>query len=117
DVVREAVGKAREGRGPQLVVARLLRLCGHGEHDDAHYIESKLKHSSLGRDCLEVARQFMIRQGWVEPATIEKWQREAVERVEQAVTTVQRENPPDPYAEEWSALSSKWLVEMHAEAS
>ena len=26
----EAVGKARQGHGPQMVVARLLRLCGGG---------------------------------------------------------------------------------------
>jgi acetoin:2,6-dichlorophenolindophenol oxidoreductase subunit alpha len=117
DVVSEAVRKAREGRGPQMVVARLLRLCGHGEHDDSHYIDTKVKQSSLGRGCLEVARQFMIRQGWVEPATVEKWQREALDRVEEAVATVQHENGPDPYREEWSALSSKWLVEMHAEAT
>src|SRR5580765_6531148 len=30
DVVSEAVNKARRGGGPQLIVARLLRLCGHG---------------------------------------------------------------------------------------
>src|SRR6185436_18859830 len=29
-VVREAAGKVRTGHGPQLIVARLLRLCGHG---------------------------------------------------------------------------------------
>jgi pyruvate dehydrogenase E1 component alpha subunit/2-oxoisovalerate dehydrogenase E1 component alpha subunit len=34
-VVSAAIGSARAGRGPQLVVATLLRLCGHGEHDDA----------------------------------------------------------------------------------
>src|SRR2546428_9540701 len=37
-VVSAAVGQARAGRGPPLVVARLLRLCGHGGHDDASYI-------------------------------------------------------------------------------
>src|SRR3989449_1909131 len=49
-VVSAAVGQARAGRGPQLVVARLLRLCGHGEHDDASYIDPKLKASPAGRD-------------------------------------------------------------------
>src|SRR5512137_1829444 len=34
-VLGEAVAQARAGRGPQMVVASLLRLCGHGEHDDA----------------------------------------------------------------------------------
>src|SRR5437899_1300393 len=37
-VVGDAVARARAGRGPQLVVARLLQLCGHGEHDDAGYV-------------------------------------------------------------------------------
>src|SRR6185369_8667508 len=36
-VMKEAVNRARNGSGPQLVVARLLRLCGHGEHDDSSY--------------------------------------------------------------------------------
>src|SRR5207302_3190412 len=38
-VLREAAETAREGGGPQLVVASLLRLSGHGEHDDSHYID------------------------------------------------------------------------------
>jgi TPP-dependent pyruvate/acetoin dehydrogenase alpha subunit len=41
-VVGDAVDLARRGRGPQLVVARLLRLCGHGEHDDSHYVDAEL---------------------------------------------------------------------------
>src|SRR5207302_1069791 len=50
-----AVERARAGGGPQMVVARLLRLCGHGEHDVADYVDPKLKASTLGRDCLRVA--------------------------------------------------------------
>src|SRR5882672_6833714 len=41
-VMDESVRKARSGGGPQLVVASLLRLCGHGEHDDAGYVDPKL---------------------------------------------------------------------------
>src|SRR5471032_423506 len=57
--VGDAVTKARAGEGPQLVVAKLLRLCGHGEHDDSNYIDPKLKNSPLGRDCLKVAEDYM----------------------------------------------------------
>jgi len=38
--------------------AALLRLCGHGEHDDAGYIDPKLKALPLGRDCMKVARNI-----------------------------------------------------------
>ncbi|MEO0415416.1 MAG: thiamine pyrophosphate-dependent enzyme, partial [Verrucomicrobiota bacterium] len=35
DTFGEAIARARGGEGPQLVVGKLLRLTGHGEHDDA----------------------------------------------------------------------------------
>src|SRR5262245_18302745 len=76
EVMQDVVTRAREGKGPQLVVARLLRLCGHGEHDDAHYVDPKLKQSALGRDCIEVSRQYLIGHGWVEPGMLETWHRE-----------------------------------------
>src|SRR5271169_5900787 len=59
-IVGEAVARARDGNGPQLVVAKLLRLCGHGEHDDSSYVDPKLKNSPLGRDCLKVAEEFLL---------------------------------------------------------
>ena len=62
EVVGTAVARARAGHGPQLVVANLLRLCGHGEHDDAGYIAPELKNSPLGRDCLKLARIFCSRK-------------------------------------------------------
>ena len=42
-VVHEAVKAARAGEGPQMVVGKLLRLCGHGEHDDASYVAPGFK--------------------------------------------------------------------------
>jgi pyruvate dehydrogenase E1 component alpha subunit/2-oxoisovalerate dehydrogenase E1 component alpha subunit len=107
----EAVGQARAGGGPQLVVAQLLRLCGHGEHDDAHYIPAQLKHSQLGRDCLKVAEENVLRQGWADAAGIQKFRQEAALEIEQAVAVVQREAGPDPFKENWCALASRHLSE------
>jgi acetoin:2,6-dichlorophenolindophenol oxidoreductase subunit alpha len=107
----EAVASARKGGGPQLVVADLLRLCGHGEHDDASYIDAKLKVSPRGRDCLKVAEDFLLQQQWADAAAVAAWRREAVHQVEEAVAQVQREPAPDPFGEEWRALASARLVE------
>ena len=52
-VVGTAVEQARQGNGPQLIIASLLRLSGHGEHDDGNYVDPKLKASPLGQDCLQ----------------------------------------------------------------
>jgi len=105
------VAGARAGAGPQLVVAQLLRLCGHGEHDDAGYIDSKLKNSPLGRDCLEVARELLVRQKWTDAYQIAGWRGEAVQEIDAAIAQVQREPVPDPFAEEWTALSTEHLIE------
>ena len=114
-VVGEAVAKARQGQGPQLIVARLLRLCGHGEHDDASYIDPKLKQSALGRDCVKVAEEYLLQHDWATPAAINTWRAEAAHKIEEAVATAQREPGPDPYKEDWCALATRHLSEMHEE--
>jgi TPP-dependent pyruvate/acetoin dehydrogenase alpha subunit len=114
-VLKEAVSRARAGRGPQMVFARLLRLCGHGEHDDAHYIDPKLKQSPLGRDCLKVAEENLLHQKWADPASLDSWRHDATQKVEEAVARAQREPGPDPFKEDWYALSSKHLHEGHGE--
>jgi len=112
-IVGDAVARARAGHGPQLVIARLLRLCGHGEHDDASYIDPQLKQSPVGRDCLKVAEEHLTREKWSDLNTIESWRNEAVRIVEEAIATVQREPAPDPFKEDWCALSARHLREGH----
>lgn len=114
-VVGDAVARARTGSGPQLIVARLLRLCGHGEHDVADYVDSRLKTAPIGRDCLKVAEEHLMQKGWAKAADLAVWRSEAVQKVEEAVAKVQREPAPDPFAEEWTALTSKHLTELHVE--
>jgi acetoin:2,6-dichlorophenolindophenol oxidoreductase subunit alpha len=116
-IIGSAVEKARNGSGPQFVVARLLRLCGHGEHDTAEYIDAKLKQSPLGRDCLKVAEENLLQQKWADAKTIAGWRKEFQQTIEEAVAKVQREAGPDPFKENWQAISSSHLVEVHADVS
>jgi pyruvate dehydrogenase E1 component alpha subunit/2-oxoisovalerate dehydrogenase E1 component alpha subunit len=113
EVVGLAIDQARTGKGPQMVVARLLRLCGHGEHDIADYVDPKLKASPLGRDCLQVAEEHLLREKWAEAKEIASWRNEATLKVEETVAIVQREAGPDPYKENWCALASKHFAETH----
>jgi acetoin:2,6-dichlorophenolindophenol oxidoreductase subunit alpha len=115
-VVGDAIARARSGQGPQLVVARLLRLCGHGEHDDAHYVDPKLKNSPLGRDCIKVAEGVLLNQNWITADTLTEWRTETTQKVEEAVAKVQREPAPNPFAENWIALSTKHLAEAQQES-
>jgi len=106
-----AVAQARAGHGPQLVVAQLLRLCGHGEHDDAHYILPELKNSSLGRDCLKVAETFLVQEKLASAGELAAWRAETIREIEEAVAQVQREPLPDPFTESWTALATQDLAE------
>jgi pyruvate dehydrogenase E1 component alpha subunit/2-oxoisovalerate dehydrogenase E1 component alpha subunit len=115
EIVGRAVSRARAGHGPQMVVAELLRLCGHGEHDDASYVDPKLKASPVGRDCLKVAEEHLLRQKWADAATLALWRREVIHEIEEAIAQVQREPAPDPFTEEWRAISTQRLNEMHNE--
>ncbi len=110
-IVGAAVARARASRGPQLVIATLLRLCGHGEHDDASYIDPKLKASPVGRDCLKVAEEHLLRQKWADAAALSALRGEVVREIEEAVAQVQREPAPDPFAEDWRAISTGHLNE------
>jgi pyruvate dehydrogenase E1 component alpha subunit/2-oxoisovalerate dehydrogenase E1 component alpha subunit len=113
ETVGGAVARAREGRGPQMVVATLLRLCGHGEHDDAGYVDPKLKASPVGRDCMKVAEEFLIRQKWMDAAQLAALRDRLVRDVEEAVAQAQREPAPDPFVENWCAISTEHLNEGH----
>lgn len=106
EVMREAVDRARHGEGPQLVVASMLRLTGHGEHDDASYVDQALKSSSLGRDSIEVGIKQLIEGGFATVDEIEHWQQEAADRVQEAVAIAQKEEGPDPYRDDWMAYSN-----------
>jgi len=110
-VTSAAVNRAREGSGPQMIFATLLRLCGHGEHDDAQYVDPNLKASPVGRDCIKVAENFLLESEAADPSTLARWRAEAAQVVEQTVAKVQREPGPDPYKEDWCALASRHLSE------
>ncbi len=109
DGVHKAVEAARSGGGPQMVVGKLLRLCGHGEHDDGSYVAKNLKQSALGRDCLEVGIQQVVELGISTLQEIDQWKTEAAEEVQEAVAKAQTEPTPDPYLEDWRAVSEEGM--------
>lgn len=112
EVFETAATRARNGHGPQMVVGTLLRLCGHGEHDDASYVPPQVK--AGGIDCLKVARQKMLERGWATPQQLEIMEAEAYEMVQAAVAQAQQEPAPDPGRETWEPLASQWLIEGQA---
>src|SRR5467141_5054838 len=85
DVIGGAVKRARAGRPPQLVVASILRLSGHGEHDDASYVTEEIKREPFARDCVKVAEQRIIDLKLLDADTLAEWRKDAVAQVEEAI--------------------------------
>lgn len=112
EVIGGAVEAARNGAGPQLVVAKLLRLSGHGEHDDGSYVPEAVRQGPYGRDCLEVGKAQLIEKGWLSEEEYSSWSEAAAEETQKAVAVAQREKAPNPYREDWSALASTSLNEI-----
>lgn len=108
EVISNAVRLAREGHGPQMVVARLLRLSGHGEHDDGSYVPEPIRKGHYGRDCIEIAMRQLIENEIATVEEITQWQDESAEEVQRAVAQAQQEEVPDPYTEDWTALSTQF---------
>ncbi len=110
-VLKNAVQRARDGHGPQMVIANCLRLTGHGEHDDSFYIPESLKKSPIGRDPLEVAETRVITEGWLSTAEVQQWRAECRAEVEEAMSQASKEPTPDPFKENWMAISTFELAE------
>ena len=111
DVIGGAVKRARAGRPPQLVVASVLRLAGHGEHDDASYITDEIKREPFAQDCLKCAENVIVDLNLADAEMLKKWRAEAAAEVEDAVATAQKEAPPEADEEDWCAISMRHLVD------
>jgi TPP-dependent pyruvate/acetoin dehydrogenase alpha subunit len=111
DVIGGAVKRARAGRPPQLVVASILRLSGHGEHDDASYVTDEIKREPFARDCVKAAEQTIVGLNLADAETLAEWRREAAAQVDQAISTAQKEAAPEGDEENWCAISTRDLVD------
>jgi len=111
DVIGGAVKRARAGRPPQLVVASILRLSGHGEHDDASYVTDEIKREPFARDCLKVTEQTIVDLNLVDAETLAEWRKDAAAQVDQAISAAQKEAAPEADEEDWYAISTRDLVD------
>ena len=111
DVIGTAVKRARAGRPPQLVVASILRLAGHGEHDDFSYVTDDIRKEPFAIDCLQRTEAFIKERELADAATLQRWREEAAEEVENAFSAAQKEPVPNGEEEDWCAISTRDLVD------
>src|SRR5437868_4919304 len=111
EVIGGAVKRARAGRPPQLVVASVLRLSGHGEHDDFSYVTADIRKEPFAIDCLHRTEAFIKECELADAETLRRWREEAAEEVENAFSAAQKEPVPNGEEEAWCAISTRDLVD------
>src|SRR3982750_345238 len=110
EVIETAVKRARAGRPPQLVVAEVLRLAGHGEHDDASYVPPEMKKQPFAQDPVARTEKFILDNGLLDRDALQKMRAEIAKQVDEAVATAQQEDAPVGSEEDWCAVSTRHLV-------
>jgi pyruvate dehydrogenase E1 component alpha subunit/2-oxoisovalerate dehydrogenase E1 component alpha subunit len=106
--VGDAIERARNDEGPQMVVATLMRLQGHGTHDDASYVPAELR--ARFPDCLEAGPKKMIADRVIDQAGVDAMWAAVKEEISQAYERIRPEPAPDPAEEDWSAWSMNDLT-------
>lgn len=109
--IGHAVAQARAGKGPQLVVGNVLRLAGHAEHDDASYVDPKLREQKFAGDCLRLAEENLLAKGLLTSADLATMKSQLLSEIDDAVSQAHQEPVPDAGDEDWCALSSRHLVD------
>src|ERR1041385_1628228 len=111
EVIETAVKRARAGRPPQLVVAEVLRLSGHGEHDDASYVPQEMKAQPFAQDPVARTEKFILENGLLNADALKEMRAEIAKQIDEAVATAQQEDQPHPSEAEWRALSTSRLID------
>jgi acetoin:2,6-dichlorophenolindophenol oxidoreductase subunit alpha len=111
EVIETAVKCARAGRPPQLVVAEVLRLAGHGEHDDASYVPQEMKGQPFAQDPVARTEKFILDNGLMTRDALQQLRADIAKQVDEAVAAAQQEDAPQAREEDWRAMSTNELTD------
>ncbi|MBI4452673.1 pyruvate dehydrogenase (acetyl-transferring) E1 component subunit alpha [Candidatus Woesearchaeota archaeon] len=94
---KDAVEKARAGKGPTLIEAYAYRLCDHSTSDDASRYRSKEEFEAwVKKDSLERLEKYMRKKNLLDDAYKQKVLESSQQIIEKAVTEFEKIQPPDP---------------------
>lgn len=98
EVTKEAVERARQGKGPTLIEAKTFRMRGHAEHDDASYVPKELFEHWEKRDPIATYETFLREEKIATTEQIQDIQRRVDKEIDEAEKLA--EESPLPEASE-----------------
>ena len=93
---KDAIDKARAGKGPTLIEAYTYRLCDHSTSDDASRYRSKEELEVwMKKDSIERLEKYMKKKNLLDDAYKAKVLENSQQVIEKAVTEFEKLTPPD----------------------
>jgi TPP-dependent pyruvate/acetoin dehydrogenase alpha subunit len=65
DAAHEACDRARRGKGPTLIEAKMMRMKGHAIHDAAAYVPKEMHEFWRKRDPIDRFEKFLLGKRWL----------------------------------------------------
>jgi len=95
DVAREAIERAREGGGPSLIHAKLMRYYGHFEGDAMTYrAPGEVLKAREEQDSLKAFRKRLVSAGLIEDNDLDAVDSEVAKLIDGAVAAAEASPPP-----------------------
>jgi TPP-dependent pyruvate/acetoin dehydrogenase alpha subunit len=92
---RDAVERARAGKGPTLLEAKTFRFMGHYFGDPGAYIPKEEYAAALARDPMPACRAEVLRTGAATEAQLAQFQQEIVAELDDALKFAMESSVPD----------------------
>ena len=94
---KDAIDKARAGKGPTLIEAFTYRMCDHSTSDDASRYRNKEELEMwMKKDPIDRLEKYMRKKGLLDDAYKAKVLEQSQQKVENAVTEFEKIQNPDP---------------------
>ncbi|HEY3215239.1 MAG TPA: dehydrogenase E1 component subunit alpha/beta [Candidatus Eisenbacteria bacterium] len=124
-VLREAVAHCRARKGPAFVRALVTRPYSHSMSDDeTKYKPRAEREGEAQRDCLPTYARFLVEEGFLDEAGLERLHHQVAAEIRQASEEVQQSRQPPPervlqhvYCEEIDPTSNALAVDPKVDPS
>ena len=94
---REAIERARQGKGPSVIVSNVVRLLSHSSSDDQKkYRKKEDLDKDKNRDPLIVFEKNCVKNKILKESDFEKLRNEIIQIVDQDAEWADKQNHPDP---------------------
>jgi len=92
---REAIARARAGKGPSLIECRTFRMTGHSAHDAADYVPEKLKREWARKDPIARLEKLLVARGLMTHPRIEEMEAGIQKELDEAIAQAEASPLPE----------------------